>query len=545
MRPEHVIGGAALLSLVMSCGGSSGGTPSPPPQPPPFTSVKQVQVSQPPTFGTCNGVAQQGTLYDKTAVEPSLVVNPANSVNLIAAWQQERWDNGGAQAVNLGVSFDGGTSWQIRNAAFSVCTGGNVNNGGNYLRASDPWVTASPTGLIYALTLSFTGGALLAGSSNAQLVARSIDGGNTWGVTTPLMRDGASFFNDKGSITADPTNASYVYAVWDRMDGQTNGGPSWFAFTQDGGNSWQAARNIYDPGPNNQTLGNIIVVLPTGVLVNVFTELDTSADGKITAELRAIRSTDRGANWSTPPVTIAEEQAVGASDPLTSTPIRDSSDLFSVATSVSGVIYVAWQDARFSSGQHDGIALASSTDGGLTWSTPVQVNADAKAVAFTPTINVRSDGVIAITYYDLRNDTFAGMVLTDCWMVSSSDGKTFKEAHLAGPFNLNNAPRSEIDANNTLGLFLGDYQALASTSMQFLPFFAQTNPGTAVSSDVFVNFPPAADVAAAAAQPAVAPVAREFHAHEAQPGAVLDETARRRVMDRIRAVQHARWSQGH
>jgi hypothetical protein len=526
----------------MSCSGSNGGNPTPPPQPPPFTSVKQVKVSQPPTFGACNGVAQPGTLYDNTALEPSLVINPVNSSNFIAEWQQERWDNGGSQALNLGVSFDGGMTWQIRTAPFSVCTGGNVNNPGNFLRASNGWLTAAPNGLIYALSLSFSGGALLAGSSNGQLVARSIDGGNTWPTMTALITDGADFFNDKGSITADPSNANYVYAVWDRLSAANKGGPSYLSLTADGGNTWQPARIIYDPGPNNQTLGNIIVVLPSSdILVDVFTELDTASDGKVTAELRAIRSTDHGATWSSPPITIAENQAVGASDPLTNAPIRDSSDLFSVSTSVSGAIYLAWQDARFSSGKYDGIALSSSTDGGMTWSTPVQVNADTNVVAFTPTINVRSDGVIAITYYDLRNDKFSGMVLTDSWMVTSSDGKTFKEAHLAGPFDLNNAPRGEFGPNNTLGLFLGDYQALTSTSTQFLPLFAQTNAGTVVSSDVFVNFPPASDVATAAALPA----AREFEARAAEPGATLDAAARQRVMDRIRATRRAHWSQGH
>ena len=538
MRTERVIGGAALLSLVMSCGGSGGGNPTPPPQPPPFTSVKQVRVSQPPTFGACNGVAQPGTLYDNAAVEPSLVINPANSANLVAAWQQSRWDNGGSQAVNLGVSFDGGMTWQVRTAAFSVCTGGNVNNAGNYLRASDPWVTASTTGnLIYALSLSFTGGAFAAASSNGQLVARSIDGGNTWGATIALIKDGAGFFNDKGSITADPTSTSYVYAVWDRESSATNGGPSYFARTIDGGNSWQGATSIWDPGPNNQTIGNIIVVIPGDILVDVFTELDTAAGGKVTAELRAIRSIDRGMSWSQP-VTIAENQAVGAFDPLTKDPIRDSSNLFSVSTSVSGAIYVVWQDARFSMGAHDGIALSSSTDGGTTWSTPVQVNADTNAVAFTPTINVRADGVIAITYYDLRNDTFAGMVLTDCWMVTSGDGKTFSESHLSGPFDLNNAALSQVDGNGALGLFLGDYQALTSTSTQFLPLFVQTNPGMAVSSDAFINFPPATAAAAAA------PAARVFEARAADPRATLDAGARQRVMDRIRATRRAHWSQG-
>ena len=536
MEAKRGAGVVALLTLVAACGGSSnGGTLVP--QPPPFTGVPQVRVSQPPTFGACNGATQPGMLYNGTALEPSLVVNPTNPANLIAEYQQERWDNGGSQALNLSVSFDGGMTWQVRNAAFSVCTGGSVSNTGNYLRASSGWLTASPTGLVYALSSSFSGGALQPGSSNAQLVARSIDGGNTWSLPIALIVDGASFFNEKGSITADPTDANYVYAVWDRLTGPT-AGPTYFAVTSDGGIGWQTARSIYDPGPTNQTTGNVIAVLPTDILVDVFMEIDTATSGTTTALLRAIQSSDHGAHWSAP-VTIAQNEAVGASDPQTGAPIRDSSLVPSIAVSPGGVLYVVWQDARFSKGQHDGIALASSADGGKTWSMPVQVNGDTAVVAFTPTINVRSDGVIAITYYDLRNDKYPGTVMADCWMVTSSDGKTFKEAHLSGPFDLNNAPRAEFGPNNTLGLFLGDYQALASTSTQFLPLFAQTNTGTAISSDVFINFPPAADVAAAAAAQA-AP--REFVALEAPPESNLSDAARQRIMERIRAARRARLS---
>ena len=538
MDAQRGAGVVALLTLVAACGGSSNSGGTIVPQPPPFTSVPEVRVSQPPTFGACNGATQPGMLYNGTALEPSLVVNPTNPANLIAEYQQERWDNGGSQALNLSVSFDGGTTWQVRNAAFSVCTGGSVSNPGNYLRASSGWLTASPSGLVYALSSSFSGGALQPGSSNAQLVARSIDGGNTWSLPIPLIVDGASFFNDRGSITADPTDSNYVYAVWDRLTGPT-AGPTYFAVTSDGGSSWQTARSIYDPGPTNQTTSNVIAVLPGDVLVDVFMEIDTAASGTTTALLRSIRSTDHGTSWSSPPVTIAQNEAVGAIDPQTGAPIRDSALVPSIAVTPGGVLYVVWQDARFSKGQHDGIALVSSADGGKTWSTPVQVNGDPAAVAFTPTINVRSDGVIAVTYYDLRNDKYPGTVMTDCWMVTSSDGKTFKEAHLSGPFDLNNAARAEFGPHSTLGLFLGDYQALASTGSQFLPLFAQTNSGTAISSDVFITFPPAADVAAAAA--AQSPP-REFQALEAPPDSSLSDAARQRSMERIRATQRARLS---
>jgi hypothetical protein len=49
------------------------------------------------------------------------------------------------------------------------------------------------------------------------LVSKSTDGGDTWSEPITLIRDDSFFhFNDKESITADPTNANYVYAVWDR-----------------------------------------------------------------------------------------------------------------------------------------------------------------------------------------------------------------------------------------------------------------------------------------------------------------------------------------
>jgi hypothetical protein len=534
MEARRVVASAALLLLAAcgggggSYGGASGGPP--PPQPPPFTSVTQVKVSQPADFGSCGSPSQAGTLYPDTALEPSLVVNPANTANFVALWQQNRWNNGGSQALNLGVSLDSGQTWTITHAAFSVCTGGTPNNAGNYLRASNGWLAASTSGVIYALSLSFSGGALKPGSSNAQLVARSLDGGLTWGMPVALITDAANFFNDKGAVTADPYDPNYVYAVWDRISTQ-NTGPTYFAVTSDGGASWQSGHSIYDPGANSQTIGNILVVLPGDIVMDVFTELDTATNGTVTALLRAIHSSDHGANWSAP-ITIAEEQAVGAFDPQTGRPFRDSSILFSVTGAPSGAAYVVWQDARFSGGAHDGIALSSSADGGQTWSAPLQVNKDPSAVAFTPMVSVRQDGVIGITYYDLRNDTFPGSVLTDSWLLTSTDGVTFTESHLSGPFDLQNAPQGQFGANSQ-GYFLGDYEGLTSVGAAFLPLYAQTNAGTQVSSDVFIAFPPATAAVAA----------RSFRARSA-PSATLSPEARARVADRLRRIQSARLNPG-
>ena len=525
MRAARGVGSVALLTLVTACGG--GGSRMPPGGPPPFTSVAQVRVSQASTFSAgCDGVPATGTLYPDTAAEPYLVVNPTSPTNLISAWQQNRWSDGGAQGLNLAASFDGGMTWTLSNATFSRCTGGNSGNTGNYARATDVWLTVTPTGVVYALSLSLTGAPLAAGSSSAMLVAQSHDGGLSWSAPTALIQDGSQFFNDKGSITADSTDANYVYAVWDRLTGQT-AGPSYFAVTANAGATWQLARSIYDPGPQSQTLGNQIVVLPGDVVIDIFTELGASS-----ARVRAMQSTNHGTTWSAP-VTVADLQPVGTSDPNTHAAVRDGSGLVSVGVGPGGIIYVVWQDSRFSGGQHDGIAMTHSSDGGLTWSVPVQVNADHNVQAFTPTIHVRADGVIGVTYYDLRNDTSSpASLLTDCWLVTSSDGVTFRESHLSGPFDLDLAPNSQ-------GLFLGDYESLASTASGFLPFYVQTDAGTQVRSDAFIAFPPAS----AAAQALAGAAGATFQALAAPAGMSLTPAARRRVMERIRLTRVQRRQQ--
>jgi hypothetical protein len=78
----------------------------------------------------------------------------------------------------------------------------------------------------------------------------------------------------------------------------------------------------------------------------------------------------------------------------------------------SGAIYVVWQDNRF--GPRSSIALSQSLDGGATWSPPIRVNQTPPAdpgepagnnQAFTPMVQVLSDGTVAVSYYDFRNNT--------------------------------------------------------------------------------------------------------------------------------------------
>ena len=96
------------------------------------------------------------------------------------------------------------------------------------------------------------------------------------------------YLNDKNSITADPTDPNFVYAVWDRLDVSPGGvktnergrgglgsfkGPAMIARSTDGGDTWESAKKLYNPGGLNQTIGNQIVVLPDGKVIDFFNEI--------------------------------------------------------------------------------------------------------------------------------------------------------------------------------------------------------------------------------------------------------------------------------
>src|SRR6266516_556021 len=173
-------------------------------------------VSGPSPFASCT-IGGPGTNYVNAEVEPRVAVNPTDPSNIVGVVQQDRWSNGGAHGLVAGVSHDGGATWSETFAHFSTCSGGTATNGGNYDRASDPWVSFAPNGDVYQISLSASADLI----TSAILVIKSTNVGDTWSEPITLRRDSSAFgfgpgFNDKESITADPGVASNVYAVWDR-----------------------------------------------------------------------------------------------------------------------------------------------------------------------------------------------------------------------------------------------------------------------------------------------------------------------------------------
>ncbi|MGH2714385.1 MAG: hypothetical protein ACRDM7_10965 [Thermoleophilaceae bacterium] len=189
-----------------------------------------------------------GINFPGAEVEPWIEVNPTDVDNIVGFYHQDRYSNGGAKGNVAAVSMNGGGTWtQVAVPNDTRCTGG------AFQRSSDPWTSFGPTGTLHAMSLVTdpdppTGGF----GANGMTYNRSTDGGVTWEPAIRLITDPAGRFpNDKNSITADPNDAAYVYAVWDRLQqagrelapndnprGNAFKGPIYFTRTVNGGDSW-------------------------------------------------------------------------------------------------------------------------------------------------------------------------------------------------------------------------------------------------------------------------------------------------------------------
>jgi hypothetical protein len=89
--------------------------------------------SGPSPFATCT-IGGPGTVNVNAEVEPFLAVDPTDASHVIAVFQQDRWDNGGAHGLVAAVTQSGGASWTSTWAHFSLCSGGTVANGGDFGR---------------------------------------------------------------------------------------------------------------------------------------------------------------------------------------------------------------------------------------------------------------------------------------------------------------------------------------------------------------------------------------------------------------------------
>jgi hypothetical protein len=469
------------------------------------------------------------TVFPDSEVEPQLAVDPTNPAHAVAIWQQDRFRSvGGARALVVSVknANDPNASWSPPVAI----PGFNSTDplGAGFARYTDPWVTITPTGVVYATALALTPGGPFP-SHTAVLVVKSIDGGYTWSAPTTLEEDQASagnnpvnHANDKEMIIADPNDplGQTAYVVWDQLDfpsdqasldsihaGAAIRENAFFSKTTDGGKDWTPAQNITNFQNLNSAFGNQLIVEPNSssiapfpILVDVCVLFNGSGNQPAHAgqtTVAVIRSIDGGKTWSDP-ITGPAVEAMPVTDPDTGKPVRDGEPVFGVTVDPNnGNLYAVWADGRFSNFTHDDIAFSMSTNGGKTWSDPIKVNHTPTNIpagdqqAFTPSVAVNSDGTVAVTYYDFRNNDASSGLLTDYWLVHASSNFTTPSSWTADEKQLTDSSFDmEKAAPTTRGYFLGDYESLQAAGKSFYALFAQAGSSTSDPSNIWFRDPP-------------------------------------------------------
>jgi hypothetical protein len=467
---------AAAVTLFMTIGAVAGATV-------PISGLSPYPDGGDPTnpqaVTACNGAPQTGVLYRNSETEPYIAVNPDDKNNMIAVWHQDRWSTGAAQGVGAAYTMNGGASWTFVNVPFTRCSGAEPGSAGDFERASDPWVSFGPDGTAHFMALVAND----SNNRNGMAVARSNNGGRTWTAPQIIKRNPAqdpmfrSLFHDKNTITADPDDPDLVYATWTLF--RTGVTALVVARSTDGGKTWGPARPVgtFEPlDPSELAFfrqGAQIVVLPDGTLVNAFFRITLDQKNVvIDFEQALFRSFDQGRRWERMDTVVADFVPSIAVDFELGIPVRDAGEIPDIAVNPrTGDLYSTWQ-TQGSQGLVS-VVVARSIDGGSTWSTPVPVSTNSTVQAFLPAVSVADDGTVGVLYYDFRYDLLGDAELsTDVHLVRfTPDLSARTEDRLtSASFDMR-----QMLLTGDRGYFPGDYVGLDTSGNDFVAAFTVAN----------------------------------------------------------------------
>jgi hypothetical protein len=306
---------------------------------------------------------------------------------------------GGGGLTGFARSIDGGASWQDRGAVGSTSFG-------------DPsliWRRAD--GFFYLATLESGGGLA---------VWRSTDDCGDFSLLSLPTTGG----DDKEILIADnnPASPNYgnLYLVW--TDFGVSGTPIRAIRSTDGGVTWSAPVNLSAAG---HVQGAWPAVSPNGDVFVAWLRYASWPTGNISIEVA--RSTNGGVSYFavTSPLTNAVSPRDSAASGACGRPALNGNIRYLASPQIvvdgSGVLHVVYsQDPdTFNSGDVVNVYYRRSTDGGTSWSTPIQLNDVATGDQYFPTIQANGSILVA-GWYDRRNDS--ANLLQDYYKRVSMDG---------------------------------------------------------------------------------------------------------------------------
>jgi hypothetical protein len=357
------------------------------------------------TLQAQNPNIQIGGTWNEWLNEPSVCINPTNPEQIVV----------GANADNYYISGDGGLTWQHGSLTSSY----GVN--------CDPVVLADTSGNFYYFHLV---------PDLSRVVCQKMSGlSSTWsdGSFTAVYNN---YDIDKEWATFDPVTNN-LYTSWSRFNTWGSSGAQdstniFIAKSTDGGLTWGEQKLISNIGGNaTGGFGSVHGSYPaTGPNGEVYVAWWSPAG------LMFDKSTDEGETWLNTDINITGFPVTwiytlpgiqtGVSFPVIACDRSNGP--------ANGTIYVNWVDKR-SGGNDANIWLSKSTDGGSTWSAPKRVNDDpAGRHQFFNFMTIdQVTGKIYIVFYDRRNYTDSK---TDVYLAISDDGgETFANYRISdSPF---------------------------------------------------------------------------------------------------------------
>jgi hypothetical protein len=212
---------------------------------------------------------------------------------------------------------------------------------------------------------------------------------------------------DKQWITIDTNpnspHLNRIYAMWVVFDSLT---PVPFVSYADANadgthTAWSTAQRLPTAGNNPQ--GDTYLLPHVDGNGTVWTPITNFADKSTLTSILLDNSTDGGVSWHSVSTIVRNVTA----PPLeyANTNFRDGiEDSFAIGpVKVNGhyPLYTAWEDYSAGFGN---LILSASFDGGLTWSTPIEINdnQNTSVDAFQPNLTTASDGTVLAAFYDRR-----------------------------------------------------------------------------------------------------------------------------------------------
>jgi hypothetical protein len=340
--------------------------------------------------------------------EVALALNLAVPGNLLMAYNDNPWPGG--PGLGYSYSLDYGRTWTDGHLALPL----------GMVMYHDPMAAVDRTGRLY------TGGCANNNVVNGQsglYVYSSTNGGVTWSAPATVSFDGPqplpqnATLNDRGHMVADRSPVSpyvdHVHVTW-MKDVGTSGpfGDTWFSTSPAGGTAFSPRLKISDPPSGlGRSHAPHVATDNLGTVYVVWADYDITQPQPL-ATFWLDRSFDGGATFGQDRVVQANVLTVpdiftGGLGPDTE---GDTAPAIATFTTLQGTsVYVVYNSDADGPGNWDegDIFFTKSTDGGVTWSAPVNVSRFPgppfqfnNGSDYAPWIDVKPNGVIDVAYYN-------------------------------------------------------------------------------------------------------------------------------------------------